>query len=34
LPTLGGPSGFSAEGTLNRPVFLIQVKQGKFVQVD
>ncbi len=34
LPTLTGPSGFSAEGTLNRQVFLIQVKQGKFVQVE
>ena len=34
LPTLGGPSGFSPEGTLKRQVFLIQVKQGKLVQVD
>ncbi len=34
LPTVGGPAGFSPEGTLNRPLFLIQVKQGKFVQVD
>lgn len=34
LPTVTGPSGFSAEGTLNRQVFLIQVKQGKFVQVE
>ncbi|MBP6607527.1 MAG: penicillin-binding protein activator, partial [Nitrospira sp.] len=31
LPSLSGPSGFSADGTLNRHVFLIQVKQGKFV---
>jgi hypothetical protein len=34
LPALSGPSGFSAEGTLNRRVFLIQVRQGKFVPVD
>lgn len=34
LPTVGGPAGFSPEGTLNRPLFLIQVKQGRFVQVD
>jgi len=34
LPTLSGPSGFSPDGTLNRRVFLIQVKQGKFVPLD
>lgn len=34
LPTLSGPSGFSPDGTLNRHVFLIQVKQGKFVPLD
>ncbi|MDP9131558.1 MAG: penicillin-binding protein activator, partial [Nitrospirota bacterium] len=34
LPALSGPSGFSPDGTLNRRVFLIQVKQGKFVSVD
>lgn len=34
LPTLGGPTGFSPEGTLNRRVFVIQVQQGKFVQVE
>ena len=31
LPTLSGPNRFSPDGTLNRHVFLIQVKQGKFV---
>ena len=34
LPALSGPSGFSQDGTLNRRVFLIQVKQGKFVSLD
>lgn len=34
LPTLSGPSGFNPDGTLNRHVFLIQVKQGKFVSLD
>ncbi len=34
LPALSGPSGFSPDGTLNRRVFLIQVKQGKFVPLD
>lgn len=34
LPTLSGPSGFSPDGTLNRHVFLIQVKQGKFVPLE
>ncbi|MET0514178.1 MAG: penicillin-binding protein activator [Nitrospiraceae bacterium] len=34
LPTLGGPTDFSPEGTLNRHVFLIQVKQGKLVQIE
>jgi branched-chain amino acid transport system substrate-binding protein len=34
LPTLSGPSGFSPDGTLNRRVFLIQVKQGRFVPLD
>lgn len=34
LPTLSGPSGFNPDGTLNRHVFLIQVKQGKFVPLD
>ncbi|MEP7152949.1 MAG: penicillin-binding protein activator [Nitrospira sp.] len=34
LPALSGPSGFSPDGTLNRRVFLIQVKQGKFVSLE
>ncbi|MGZ8421714.1 MAG: penicillin-binding protein activator [Nitrospira sp.] len=34
LPSLSGPSGFSPDGTLNRRVFLIQVKQGKFVSLE
>lgn len=34
LPTLSGPSGFNPDGTLNRHVVLIQVKQGKFVPLD
>ena len=34
LPALGGPAAFAQDGTLNRPVFLIQVKRGRFTQVD
>ena len=34
LPALGGPAGFAQDGTLNRPLFLIQVKRGRFTQVD
>ena len=34
LPTLAGPAGFGPDGTLHRPLFLLQVKQGKFVQVN
>ncbi|MGE0275127.1 MAG: penicillin-binding protein activator [Nitrospiraceae bacterium] len=34
LPTLAGPADFSPEGTLNRQVFVIQVKQGKMIQVE
>ena len=34
LPALSGPSGFSPDGTLNRRVMLIQVKQGKFVSLE
>lgn len=34
LPTLTGPAGFDPDGTLNRRVHLIQVKHGRFVQVD
>jgi ABC-type branched-subunit amino acid transport system substrate-binding protein len=34
LPTLAGPASFGPEGTLHRPLFLLQVRQGKFVQLD
>ena len=34
LPTLGGPAEFGPGGVLRRPVFLIQVKHGQFVQLD
>jgi branched-chain amino acid transport system substrate-binding protein len=34
LPALGGPASFAQDGTLNRPLFLIQVKRGRFTQVD
>jgi branched-chain amino acid transport system substrate-binding protein len=34
LPALGGPASFGQDGTLNRPIFLIQVKRGRFTQLD
>ena len=34
LPALSGPASFGPDGTLHRPLFLLQVKQGKFVQLD
>jgi len=34
LPALAGPAAFAEDGTLNRPLFLIQVKRGRFTQVD
>jgi len=34
LPTLAGPAGFGSDGTLRRPLFLLQVKQGKFIQLN
>ncbi|HKY71577.1 MAG TPA: penicillin-binding protein activator [Nitrospira sp.] len=34
LPALSGPAAFTQDGTLNRPLFLIQVKRGRFTQVD
>lgn len=34
LPTLAGPAEFGPDGTLHRPLFLLQVKQGKFMQLD
>ncbi len=34
LPTLGGPAAFGPDGTLNRPLFLIQIKRGRFTQLN
>jgi ABC-type branched-subunit amino acid transport system substrate-binding protein/predicted negative regulator of RcsB-dependent stress response len=34
LPALAGPASFAQDGTLNRPLFLIQVKRGRFTQLD
>lgn len=34
FPTLAGPAGFGPDGTLRRPLFLLQVKQGKFIQLN
>lgn len=34
LPSLGGPASFGPGGTLDRRVFLIQVKHGKFVALE
>ncbi|HTL62702.1 MAG TPA: penicillin-binding protein activator [Nitrospira sp.] len=34
LPALAGPASFAPDGTLIRPLFLIQVKRGRFTQVD
>jgi ABC-type branched-subunit amino acid transport system substrate-binding protein/predicted negative regulator of RcsB-dependent stress response len=34
LPTMVGPASFGEDGTLNRPLFLIQVKHGRFTQLD
>jgi ABC-type branched-subunit amino acid transport system substrate-binding protein/predicted negative regulator of RcsB-dependent stress response len=34
LPTLGGPTAFGPTGTLERRAILVQVKHGKFVQLD
>jgi ABC-type branched-subunit amino acid transport system substrate-binding protein len=34
LPSLGGPAAFGASGALDRRLFLIQVRQGKLVQLD
>jgi ABC-type branched-subunit amino acid transport system substrate-binding protein/predicted negative regulator of RcsB-dependent stress response len=34
LPALSGPAAFGPNGTLDRRVFVIEVKKGKFVQVD
>lgn len=34
LSSLTGPATFGPDGTLNRPVFLIQIKRGRFTQVN
>ena len=34
LPTLAGPASFGPDGTLRRPLFLLQVRQGRFIQLD
>lgn len=34
LLTLAGPAAFGPDGTLNRPLFLIQIKRGRFLQVN
>lgn len=34
LPALGGPAAFGAGGALDRRVFLIQVRQGKLLQLE
>ncbi len=34
LPALSGPAAFGPNGTLDRRLFVIEVKKGKFVQVD
>jgi branched-chain amino acid transport system substrate-binding protein len=34
LSSLAGPAAFGADGTLNRPLFLMQIKRGKFLQVN
>jgi branched-chain amino acid transport system substrate-binding protein len=34
LSSLAGPAAFGPDGTLNRPVFLIQIKRGRFTQVN
>jgi ABC-type branched-subunit amino acid transport system substrate-binding protein len=34
LPSLAGPAGFSPSGTLDRPVSVLQIKQGRFVPLD
>ena len=34
LSSLAGPAAFGADGTLNRPLFLMQIKRGRFIQVN
>ena len=34
LSSLAGPAAFGPDGILNRPLFLIQIKRGRFLQVN
>ena len=34
LSSLAGPAAFGPDGTLNRPLFLMQIKRGRFQQVN
>jgi len=34
LSSLAGPAAFGSDGTLNRPLFLMQIKRGRFQQVN
>ncbi len=34
LPALSGPAAFGPNGSLDRKLFVIEIKKGKFVQVD
>jgi ABC-type branched-subunit amino acid transport system substrate-binding protein/predicted negative regulator of RcsB-dependent stress response len=34
LPALSGPAAFGSNGSLDRRLFVIEIKKGKFVQVD
>jgi ABC-type branched-subunit amino acid transport system substrate-binding protein len=34
LSSLAGPAAFGSDGTLNRPLFLMQIKRGRFLQLN
>jgi branched-chain amino acid transport system substrate-binding protein len=34
LSSLAGPASFGPDGTLNRPLFLLQINRGRFLQVN
>ena len=34
LSSLAGPAAFGQDGTLNRPLFLMQIKRGRFLQLN
>ncbi len=34
LSSLAGPAAFGPDGTLNRPLFLMQIKRGRFIQIN